>query len=127
MSWAFPDERTPERQKILDDLLNETATAITSPLWFFEVTNVLIVAERRKRLTQAQSAKFLELIQALPIDISDTSLVQVFTEAASLARHHKLSAYDAAYLRVAVEEGLPLASLDDALNRAAVAAGVALV
>ena len=127
MSWAFPDERTPARQKILDELLNQTATALTSPLWFFEVTNVLIMAERRKRLTQAQSAKFIELLQALPIDISDTPLEQVFSETASLARQHKLSAYDAAYLRVAIEEGLPLASLDNALNKAAVAAGVALV
>jgi predicted nucleic acid-binding protein len=127
MSWAFPDERTPDRQNILDQLLNETASAMTSPLWFFEVTNVLIMAERRKRLTQAQSTKFLELLQALPIDVSDTALEQVFSETASLARQHKLSAYDAAYLGVALEEGLPLASLDDALNKAAIMAGVALV
>jgi predicted nucleic acid-binding protein len=127
MSWAFSDECTPERQKILDELLNETATAMTSPLWFFEVANVLIMAERRKKLSQAQSAKFLELLLALPIDVSDTSLEQVFSETTSLARQHKLSAYDAAYLRVAIEEGLPLASLDNALNKAAVAAGVALV
>jgi len=127
MAWAFPEERTSDRQKVLEELLNETATAVTSPLWFYEVTNVLIVAERRRRLTQAQSTKFLEMLQALPVDISDAPLEQVFSEVAALARQHTLSAYDAAYLRIAVEEGLPLASLDSALKKAAAASGVALI
>ncbi len=71
--------------------------------------------------------KFLELLQALPLTVSATPLEQVFSEVPALARLHHLSAYDAAYLRLAVEEGLPLASLDIALNKAAVAAGVELV
>jgi len=127
MAWAFPEERTSDRQKVLDELLNGNATAVTSPLWFYEVTNVLIVAERRGRLTQVQSAKFLEMIQALPVDISDAPLEQVFSEVAALARQHMLSPYDAAYLRIAVEEGIPLASLDSALKKAAAASGVALI
>ena len=127
MAWAFPEERAGRVESVLHDLLDERAEAVTSPLWFYEVTNVLIVGERRKRLSQIQSAKFVELLESLPIDISDAPLSDVFSEAAALARQYTLSAYDAAYLRIAIEEGLPLATLDRALQVAATKAGVELV
>ncbi len=127
MAWAFPEERTGRVESVLNDLLDERAEALTSPLWFYEVTNVLIVGERRKRLTQIQSAKFVELLESLPINISDAPLSDVFSEAAALARQYTLSAYDASYLRIAIEEGLPLATLDSAMQKAAASAGVAVL
>ena len=42
----------------------------------------------------------------------------------ALARGHRLTAYDASYLALAVREGCPLASLDRRLNEAATAEGV---
>ena len=69
----------------------------------------------------------LETLRSLPIEISDTPLAEVFSEVASRARGHQLTVYDAAYLQIAMETGLPLASLDKALNKAALEAGIELM
>jgi predicted nucleic acid-binding protein len=94
--------------------------------WPLEVTNTLVVGERRKRSTQAQAARFLENLAALAITIDDETNVHAWSTTLSLARSHNLSAYDAAYLELAIRRGLPLATLDDKLKAAAQAVGVAL-
>ncbi|MGR0221064.1 type II toxin-antitoxin system VapC family toxin [Agromyces sp. ZXT2-6] len=90
--------------------------------WEYEVANVLALAERRGRLTEAESARRSTLLRALPIhvvrDLDPGALLDT-------ARRHVLSAYDAAYLLVAEREGLPLATRDSALSSAANAAGIA--
>lgn len=94
-------------------------------LWRLELANGLVMAERRQRLTEADSARFLCLLESLPIEV-----VPDYHDVASmvtLARAHGLTAYDAAYLEIALRTGLPLATLDGQLNRAAKAAGVAVM
>jgi predicted nucleic acid-binding protein len=59
MSWCFEDEATEESDAILDRLVHDEA--VVPSLWEFEVTNVLLVAERRARITEAQAARFLDL------------------------------------------------------------------
>ncbi|HLS14709.1 MAG TPA: type II toxin-antitoxin system VapC family toxin [Beutenbergiaceae bacterium] len=120
MAWCFADESTPATEALLDQLVEQEAWV--PPLWHLEVVNVLLVAERRGRLSQAQSERFLELLAALPIRTADSS-----PEAAQLlglGRHHRLSAYDAAYLALAGRHGLPLATGDRGLAEACQAAGV---
>ena len=82
--------------------------------------------ERRKRSTQAQATKWLRLLSALPIAVDAKTPGAAFNEVLSLARSHGLTAYDAAYLELAIRLGLPLATLDDALKRAAQTVGVPL-
>jgi len=120
MAWCFEDEATSDSDVLLDRLLEDEA--IVPPLWQFEVTNVLLVAERQSRITEAQGARFLELLTQLPIRI-DASLTD---PAALLAagRRHGLSAYDAAYLVLAERLGVPLATLDGRLGAAGRNAGV---
>jgi predicted nucleic acid-binding protein len=97
--------------------------ACTPSVFFFEIRNALIVGERRGRSTAQKSADFLRDLENLPVRIAplpgDEALM-------SLARERNLTAYDAAYLELAKREGLPLATLDRALEKAAIAEGVAL-
>jgi len=72
---------------------------------------------RRKRITHADALEFLELIETLPIRLTDTDS---FDGVFSLADRLGLTVYDAAYLDLAMREGLPPASLDNALCKAAV-------
>lgn len=105
------------------DALGEDSAVMPS-LWHLEVVNILTRAERERRLSEADVAAFLTALEQLPIDI-DTSVDPVAV--AALARRHKLTAYDAAYLDVALRHGASLVTLDGALRKAAEAAGVVIV
>jgi predicted nucleic acid-binding protein len=126
LAWCFPDESTAYTEGILD-LLAAGAEATTPALWPFEVANALLMAERRKRITTAQVASVLQRIASLPIRVDPIHVDRAFGQILSSAREEKLTAYDAAYLELAMREDLPLASLDDQLRQAARSAGVALM
>lgn len=123
MTWCFPDEASNEADEMLDLVANEGA--IVPDLWRLEVVNVLLVAERRHRLTEAQASHFLELLHGLPIEVDSMP-----TNAASVlaaGRHHRLSAYDATYLALAERLGLALLTRDEALRSAGRRAGVTVL
>jgi predicted nucleic acid-binding protein len=119
--WAF-DELHPTANVVRERLRTESATAPS--LWWFEVRNGLVVAERRGRVTEQQTAQFLREILRLAI-ILDSSPSEA--NVLALARRHRLTVYDAAYLELSVREDLPLATLDAALIRAARAETVPLI
>jgi len=121
MAWCFEDEATPYSESVLEALAN--GEAFVPPIWSLEVANVLVVGERKKRLLPAQSLRFVELLQSLPITLD--SDVRPLGELLGLAREQRLSSYDASYLDLAVRTGLPLASLDGPLLEAASRFGVA--
>ncbi len=123
MAWCFEDESAPVSEAALD-LLDEES-AVTPAIWPLEVSNVLIMAQRRDRLTAAQAARFVALLNDLPISI-DAVTIDIATILA-LGREHKLSAYDSAYLVLAEREGCALATLNAKLAQAARAAGVSLI
>lgn len=117
MTWCFEDEISSYAESILDSL--ENSMARVPSIWPLEVGNVLLVAERRKRLSEADSARFLTLLNALPIQVEQETPERMTREILFLARELKLSTYDASYLDLAMREGLPLATLDKALRKAA--------
>ena len=123
LAWCFEDTASPVAEHALE-ALEAGGQALVPALWRLELANVLVMAERRKRLVEADTARFLSLLDGLAIQIVPSP-----TDAAglvALARGHGLTAYDAAYLDVALRTGLPLATLDDRLANAATGAGVAL-
>ncbi|MGD9656334.1 MAG: type II toxin-antitoxin system VapC family toxin [Methylocystis sp.] len=119
---ALADERPPRAVAAVERLRGETALAPSQ--LFFEIRNVLLVSERRHRLTQAGTEEFLRIIGRLPITI-DINCDE--RRLMTLARTHRLTAYDAAYLELALREGVALATLDAELERAARAERIALV
>jgi predicted nucleic acid-binding protein len=120
-AW-FLNEKTDPRVEAAFDTVTRVETRAPI-LLYYELRNALLVSERRNRITEAMSAAFLRDLALLPIRLElpaeDASLM-------TLARKRKLTAYDAAYLELAKREALPLATLDRALEKAAVAEGVAL-
>ena len=125
MAWLFEDEATRNTEALLDRLKTEEAFVPT--LWTYEVGNVLLMAERRKRITEAQGRRFTQLLESLPISILDSHLVSLWSSAVVVARAHGLSVYDGTYLDLAMREGMPLATRDRALRRAARKLGVAVL
>jgi len=121
-AWLFEDEARPETDDLLDLLRDDGA--LVPNLWHLEVGNVLIQAERRGRITAAQIATRLELLASLPIATDGETDVLAFREILTLARAQALTTYDAAYLELALRQGIPLATQDKALVRAAIAVKV---
>lgn len=121
-AWCFPDERTDYTNAVLQAIC-APLEAIAPRLWAYEVRNSVLIGFRRKRITHPDALEFLESIEGLPIRLIDpVSYDEVF----SLAERHGLTVYDAAYLDLAIREGLPLASLDNALCKAAINSSVTL-
>jgi predicted nucleic acid-binding protein len=117
MAWCFQDEGDGYADKVLDSM--ETSTAVAPAIWPLEVGNVLIVAERRKRLGEASVVRFLALLDSLPIIVEQESPQRMFREIVALAREYGLSTYDASYLDLAMRLGLPIATRDGSLAIAA--------
>jgi predicted nucleic acid-binding protein len=124
IAWCFPDERDDYSQSVLSALASERA--VVPDLWHLEVANALLVGERRKRSTQANTVTWLGFLASLPIAVDEETKLHAFSSTLSVARENDLSAYDAAYLELAIRRGLPLATLDDKLKAAAQAVGVPL-
>lgn len=123
MAWCFEDEANPYADEVLESFTRTTALAPI--IWPLEVSNVLVVAERRGRITAADTVRFLNLLRQLPIIVVEEAATRIFGEILSLARQQQgLSAYDAAYMDLAMRSGLPLATQDAVLREAAVRCGV---
>lgn len=92
-------------------------------VWWLEVQNSLLQGERKKRISQLQTAKVLDFLGKLPIEVDRETYRSTVL---ALARRHSLTAYDAAYLELALRRNAVLATMDKALIRAAQAEGIAL-
>ncbi|MGE4337665.1 MAG: type II toxin-antitoxin system VapC family toxin [Pigmentiphaga sp.] len=121
-TWLLPDESSAVAQAAYARLPYEEA--LVPHLWWFEMRNIFLSAERRGRLDAVSSNRALALLAGLPIQLDSTADSASVME---LGRKHKLTSYDAAYLELALRETLPLATLDRALARAAQAEGVVLI
>ena len=122
LTWCFEDEASPATDAVLDQVKGEGA--IVPSLWHLELGNVLLSAERRGRTIQGGVVARLALMAQLPITIDAETAGRAWREILALARAERLTAYDAAYLELAVRRGLPLATKDEALRGAAKRVGV---
>jgi predicted nucleic acid-binding protein len=125
LGFCFEDEASGYAEGVLA-LLRE-GVARVPPIWEMEVANVLVQAERRGRLTPAETVRFLDLLGALPIEVQKDPEGRVLREVRALARDRGLSVYDACYLDLAMREALPIATVDAALARAAKESGVVVL
>lgn len=122
LSWCFEDEGGPATDTLIEKMAAEGAVVPAS--WSLEIANGLVMGERRGRIKPAQSAAFVTMIEPRPIVVDGNTAGRALHGTMHLARAHKLSAQDAASLDLAMRRGLPLATADRNLGKAAERAGV---
>lgn len=122
LAWVHGDERTPAIEAAFDRVAERGA--VVPSLWHLEVANSLTVAVRRKRMSPAERADILADLAQLDVTVDGETEEHAWKATTQLADLHGLSVYDAAYLELAQRKRLPLVTLDKALIRAAMAAGV---
>ena len=121
MAWVLRDESLTVADSVLEQV---TAIGGVAPaLWWVEVRNVLLIAERRGRLTPEDTSVALRAIKALSISLDHAPDGGALLR---LARTHRLTAYDAMYLELSIRQQRPLATLDRKLGTAAQAEGLVL-
>ncbi len=123
--WLVPGSN-PSGVAYADAVLNELneSQAVVPSLFALEVANVVVKVESKGFVTEADSQRFIFLLGELDIVTDQATAAHAIGDTLNLARRHKLSAYDAAYLEIALRSGLPLATLDAHLAKAATTAGV---
>ncbi len=101
--------------------------AVVPCIWHVEVGNALLVAERRKRLSPQERTAALRGLSRLSITVDPGTAYRAWGEVLTLAEQHRLTLYDATYLELSLRSGLPLASFDSALRKAARSASVSVL
>ena len=120
MRWLLASTKASDQryaESVLKSMVD--AEAIVPNLWHLEAANVLLGATTRKEMEISEIERFTAQLENLPITVDTLTANQVFGHTISLAKAYRLSGYDAAYLELALREGLPLATLDKGLLKAA--------
>ncbi len=126
LAWVLPDECSPRADRLRRRLSRGSRLWVPA-LWWYELSNALVTAQRRRRLTDADAKLAFDQYRRLPIETEFDRDTESLWRTCLLAVHYGLSAYDAAYLEIAHRKGLRLATLDRALIIAARKAGVPIV
>jgi predicted nucleic acid-binding protein len=122
LAWCFPDEASEYADRVLVALKGQTL--VVAAVWALEITNALLIGERRKRLKRPEILRFVALLEGLSILQDGQTVSESVNSVLPLARDYALSAYDAAYLELAIRRGASLATLDRGLQNAARRAGL---
>jgi predicted nucleic acid-binding protein len=117
LAWCFDDEATDATCALLDRFEDERAEVPS--LWHLELANALAIGERKGRITPARVSEFIALIDGLPIVIDERTPNVALSSVLELSRRKQLSAYNASYLELAMRRGVPPATKDSDLARAA--------
>ena len=123
LNWLFGENR---RSQSTAKVFAESKPAAPW-LWRLEVVNAILAQERRKQITQNQGTRFLQILEALDIEIMGEPIDRDLEKLALVARPHQLTAYDTVYLDLAINLGLPLCTMDQNLKDAANRLGVKLI
>lgn len=106
--------------------LRQNDAAVPS-IWPLEVANTLAMAERRGRITPADAAEFVALLDSLAVTVDPETRQHAFGRTLDLGRSERLSVHDASYLELAMRLGVPLATKDLDLAKAAIRLGVTVM
>jgi predicted nucleic acid-binding protein len=123
ISWFMPDESSDFN--FLDRVADEGA--IVPSLWSLEIGNVLLMAERKTRITLEQRQKAIHVLTELPITVDTMTSSYAWIETMELAERYNLTLYDASYLELSLRRSLPIATFDKSLKRAAELSGVCVL
>ena len=120
LSWFMPDEIA--NLELLDKTVKEGA--IVPAIWVLEIGNILLCAERAKRLTTNQRHQAIYTLKDIYIKIDPINVEHTWLETMDLAAKYGLTVYDASYLELALRYSIPIATLDKSLKQASKLAGI---
>ncbi len=123
IAWGVPSQASEGAAKLLEDVL-AGSPVVVPVLWAFEVANSLLVLWRRRVIQQEQYERARWDLAHLESILDEEGPRLALENISTMAREHTLTVYDAVYLELALRRGLPLATRDAALNKAAKRAGV---
>ncbi len=127
MTWLLKDSAAREEAypfAVLNRLRAPDTVGVVPMTWGLEVANVIARAEAKGQVAEAQSESFIALLHDVAIEVDPNTFTNVLSDTLQLCRRYRLSSYDASYLELALRLGLPLATLDADLRKAASKAGV---
>ena len=126
VAGILPDEAQVLAQRLLGELQQGLLYAVVPPLFYTEVSNVLLMAYRRNRMSRDVWQEYLDTIAMLPITVDTTTAIKAdsIKTVSALADKHQLTSYDAVYLELAVRRNFQLATFDEDLYHAAVQEGI---
>ena len=127
--WLSKDGSDSDRayaNTILERLTLPNEQAYVPCHWSLEIANVAIRGERKGFIEWATVELFLQILEDINFQVDLEASTRALTDLTDLARHFRLTPYDAAYLELALRLSAPLATLDNDLRRAAERAGVPL-
>ena len=125
-AWVYPQQATSETARLLAEVAAGQAVVVPA-LWFLEMANVLLIAQRRRRITAAQRKIALEMLLGMQFTLDEEAGRNAFGRISELAEAHGLSVYDETYLELALRRKLPLASRDEQLRSAAKRCGIKVI
>lgn len=125
LAWGFPDEGSESVDAVL--LALEGQPIIVPAIWVLEITNAILVAERRKRLKRPEALRFVALLEELSIIENHQTVSKSVSHILPLAHEYGPTVYDAAYLEVAVRHNARLAMLDRGLQKAGRRSGIEIL
>ena len=123
VNWCFEHERNDATIAMLDGFARGSSALVPS-LWLWEINNALLMAQRGGNLDNLKRQQQIAFLRKLPINIDEDAHQQAWGETTNLAQKYDLTVYDAAYLELAIRQGLPLGSLDKNLRSAAKKTGI---
>ncbi len=122
LAWGLPDENSDQADRLLNRVSGDKNLWVPA-LWWYEIGNALLMAQKRNRIKEADRIRLMKLYGLLPI-LADVPFPEAVRSVQDLALSYSLSVYDASYLELALRKGLPLATFDRRLLQAATRAGV---
>jgi predicted nucleic acid-binding protein len=126
LAWCFEDEATAWTDGLLDRLRRGDSIVVPAH-WPVEVSNGMLMALRRKRIQQGRSQFFWDELAVLPITVEPPLSFQQAKVVGALCEQYGLTVYDGVYLDLVQRKGLPIATLDKDLIKAAPLEGVTLL
>ena len=126
LSWFFDDEFSPYSNAIAE--IMPQSQAVVPIVWPLEMANGFLTAFRRGRLPETKAPALIGALDRLRVDIDRGIALEFLTQATlTIGIAHRLSAYDASYLELAMRRAIPIATQDERLLRAASAAGIEIL
>ncbi len=125
--WLMASTKNVDQAYAMDVLWSlEETRAVVPSLWFLEVISSAMAIRKRDEVTDTEVNTYIAVLEDLPLSVDDQTSERAFGSIMRLAQRYNLTSYDATYLELAIRENLPLATLDKALKKAAIRAGVEL-